>query len=88
MTLKEKILEFLTDGGMFEEQAAQVFEAVKSADENEAMRDRWNDTAEDYPSVLVSALNISAATHAVKWIDENLPQSWFRPVFASFAGME
>ena len=88
MTLKEKVLKFLTDGGMFDEQAAQVFEAIKNSDENEAMRERWNEPAEDYPSVLVSALNVSAAVHAVEWLDENLPLAWFRPVFAGFAGMD
>jgi hypothetical protein len=82
MTLEEFAIKHLTDNGMFDAQAKQVIESVKSAKENEAMQGRWNDDSEGYPSSMMGVLIYTVNNHAVEYIDKNCPKAWFRPIFA------
>lgn len=81
MTIEEKLVEILVSNGMFDTQAKEVLRNVKADKVNKPMRQRWNDALEDYPEILVNALWINTKQHALKWIDENAPQAWFRPMF-------
>lgn len=81
MSFKQWILNQLTDRGMFDDQAATVFEAFKNDNQNEAMLLRWNDLVDDYPVSMRAVLLLGIKTFALKWIDENCPQAWFRSMF-------
>ncbi len=81
MTIKEKLVDMLHDGGMFREQATAVVERVIADPANESMAGRWNDTPEDYPPAILNLAWFSTKRHALAWIDENCPQAWFRGMF-------
>lgn len=83
MTIEEKLVEMLVNDGMFDTQANQVMERVKSNKINEAMIGCWGDATEGYPETLFMPLWASTKDHALEWIDENLPQAFFRPMFVS-----
>jgi hypothetical protein len=50
---------------------------------NEAMADRWDDDIEGYPPNFPSIVLYSLRKNAVAWVDENLPEAFWRPLFAS-----
>lgn len=83
MTIEERLIEMCVDCGMFDTQAKEVLDRVKADKVNEPMKQRWNDAPEDYPEILFNVIWINTKQHALEWIDENLPQAWFRPMFAS-----
>ncbi len=56
---------------------AQAKEAEVTID----MKERWGDAVEDYPPVMVNVLWVSVKHIAVEWIDRELPEAWFRPMF-------
>lgn len=41
----------------------------------------WDAPATDYPSVMYALWFASIKPIALKWIDENKPQAWFREMF-------
>jgi hypothetical protein len=47
-----------------------------------SMRQRWSDDADGYPLIIAVSNFISARPIAYKWICENVPDAWFRPVFS------
>ena len=81
MTIKQWSLKYLTDRGMFPEQAEESFRRNANDPANEAMEDRWNDDVEGYPSQLRAVLALSLNWWALQYIDETCPQAWFRPMF-------
>jgi len=83
MTLEEKIKEMLFERGLFEDQAKEIFDMMREDKANESMQDRWRDDIAGYPEPLLAVLWMSAKLTAVQWIDDNCPQAWYRPLFAS-----
>ncbi len=83
MTLEEKFKKLLFESGMFESDAEAVMEAVKADSANKAMAGRWSDMAEGYPKALYGLLWVEVKRAALKYIDANCPQAWFRPMFAA-----
>jgi hypothetical protein len=81
MSIEEKIEQLLQQNGMFPDQAKAVMARVKDDEANSPMSDRWGDSADEYPPVIISLAWLSAKHHAIEWIDENLPKAWFRPMF-------
>jgi hypothetical protein len=81
-TFEQWSVRYLVDRGMFENQAAQVFQSVKSDEVNAPMAKRWNDTIDGYPPVMLNVLALGLNRAATQWIDANLPNAWYRPVFA------
>lgn len=83
MTTKEKLKKFLTDNGMFEEQADAVLEVA--IPQIEALVPdysfTWERPANEYPPVLYAVMLSIVKEEAVKWIDANLPMAWYRPMF-------
>lgn len=41
----------------------------------------WDSPAQEYPHKFYTATFVAVARVALKWIDENIPQAWFRPMF-------
>jgi hypothetical protein len=83
MTTKEKLVDILVNKGMFEKQAKEVIELAipvldKMADDYKITYDSdWT----GYPSVLYSVWYVSIKPIALKWIDDNKPNAWFREMF-------
>lgn len=69
----------LYNNGLFENQAEAVLDRVIA--QSEPMKGRWNDRVSDYPPAITTVLFLSAKLEAVKYIDENCPQHWARPMF-------
>ena len=81
MTIHEFVVKHLTDNGMFPDQASAVFAAVETDKANESMAQRWNDQVEDYPKPLFAVILLVVNRKALDWIESNLPQAWFKPMF-------
>lgn len=81
MTFKEKALEMLTANGMFDDEAAEVFERIVADGANAAMQGRWNDDVSGYPEMMVNVLWLTVKTNAAEWIAEHRPLAWYRPLF-------
>jgi hypothetical protein len=74
----------LEQRGMFPNQAEEVMvefrkRAVQALGENNAYR--LGDEVEGYPKQFLLLLLMDLSTCAVEWIDKNLPEAWFRPMF-------
>ncbi len=84
MTIQEHIHKYLVNKGMFESQANAVLEAIRNDPDPLLidLRIRLNEQAADYPEVFLAALSFTVDRCVLKWIDANLPQAWYRPMFA------
>jgi len=78
-TFNEYFLKYLVINGMSSEQAIDIMATVK--EEDSPMKGRWNDTFEGYPDTMLPILMFGVRREALKYIDENCPKAWFRPVF-------
>ena len=81
-TIEEKLKQMLIDKGLFEDMAEEIMQQVKADDINAVMTNRWGEPVEGYPGSVLAVLWISTRDTALEWIDENLPNAWFRPLFA------
>ena len=56
-------------------------------DEKWSLINKWldnePDNADGYPTTMMAVLIVGINTEAVRWIDENLPKAWYRPMFAT-----
>lgn len=80
MTFEDFVKDYLTDHGMFESQAAQVVEGLKT--DLDGMQGQWGKNICDYPAPMRAVVILAARRAAVKWTDANLPMAWFREIFA------
>ena len=80
-TIEQKLTQRLVDNGLFEDMAEKIMQQIK-ADDNGTMQGRWGDSIEDYPDIMLAVLWVTVRDTALEWIDENLPNAWFRPLFA------
>lgn len=88
MTTREKLEGALMQMGLFNKQASAIIERCipiidfQSWEAADGYDITWDSPAEDYPSILY---NIWMATVvkkvALKWIDKNIPQAWYREMF-------
>lgn len=82
MTFEQIALTHL-QSAMFPKDADAVIVRMKAAEENKDMFDRWAHDEDGYPPEMKLIVIYSANVHAVKWIDENVPRAWYRPMFAN-----
>jgi hypothetical protein len=82
MTVEQRILSMLKKNGMFDTQAAKVLETIKADDIFADMKGRWNDSEDDYSPIMISTIWFSAKREALALIDKDMPNAWFRPMFA------
>jgi hypothetical protein len=85
MTIREKLELMLVKNGMFESQAKEVMdiaisELIKSVDVT-YYEINFNRNSNEYPEVLYSVLYMSIKPIALKWIEDNKPMAWFKPMF-------
>lgn len=83
MTTKEKLKKMLIDCGMLDSQADEVLgEAIPQIESlTPNYRITWDRPASEYPDALYNAMWLPLRDAALKWIDKNAPQAWFRPMF-------
>ena len=81
MTFEQKIQEMLVANWMFESQAKEVINEMKKDKWIESMEGRWNDDISGYPDTIVNAMWFAAKTAALDYIEKNIPQAWFKPMF-------
>lgn len=81
MNFKEAMVKAMTSRGMFPSQAEEVIEKYIVSDEANTMMDRWHEDIGGYPEALQNVLWMGVKDYAAKWLEENLPQAWFRPMF-------
>lgn len=83
MTTKERLKKMLTDYGMFDNQADEVLAEAIPQIESLILNYRiiWDRPASEYPDVVYNVMWLTLCDAALKWIDKNAPQAWFRPTF-------
>ncbi len=83
MTTKERLKKMLTDKGMFDSQANAILrEAIPKIESmTPNYRITWDRPASEYPDVVYNVMWRPLCEAALKWIDENMPEAWFRPMF-------
>lgn len=84
MTLQEWAIKQLTSRGMLPDQALKVLAQYKERSEAGALVDAWNQPIEKEESYLLMLVVIrdGLLAEGLLWIDANLPQAFFRPMFA------
>ncbi len=83
MTTQERLINELTKRGMFESQAKEVLELAKPKIESiiEDYKITWNSSSDDYPNSIYNVWFMTVKSIALKWINENKPEAWFKPMF-------
>lgn len=82
MTIEEKIRQRLDERGVWGDHQDAIVEASKQSVKLEAMKDRWQEDVDGHFSATIAATWLSVCYVALDWIDENLPQAFFRPLIA------
>lgn len=80
-TFKQFAEQFLTDNGMFDNQVADVMKRLMESEAADPMRGRWDQAMSGYPAIMKNVLVLNVKAEALKYIDENCPEAWFRPCF-------
>lgn len=81
MTFEEKAIDMMFKRGMSKVQAHEILKMVKEDSVNDPMKGRWHDNMEGYPDEFSFILWYTVKEHALEYIDEKIPQAWFRPMF-------
>lgn len=74
MSIEDSIKKYLRLNGMSQKQAQAVVDGMK-ANDSIGMSQRWADSADDYPSVVLESLYLMADSMALEWIDANVPEA-------------
>lgn len=81
MTFRESMIKAMTTRGMFESQAIEIMNLYIYSDMSVSMSGRWDDDAIAYPDQMQFVLWIGVKHFAFRWIEDNLPEAWFKPMF-------
>lgn len=82
MTWQDYVENYLKDRGVyFEAHLKGMMEYIKNDPSMEGMKNRWNHPVEDV-NPMKAMLRLIAKRKALEWIDENLPNAFFRPLFS------
>ncbi len=81
-TVREKMEEMLYQNGLFEDQAKEIMDIAVESDSFESMKENWNKDASGYPPIIINICWVGVKGVALKWIDNNVPEAWFRDVFS------
>lgn len=82
-TTRQRFEKMLVDNCMFEEQAKSVMEiAMPIIDATmENYKFTWDRPADEYPEQLYNVVFLSIRPIALKWIEDNIPNAWVKPIF-------
>ena len=81
MTFNEYVKKFCVDRGMWPEQAQSVLKNMQDDKSFGFDSLRWTDHIEGYPQPMMIAFSINIKLAALDFIDKNMPQAFFRPLF-------
>jgi hypothetical protein len=83
MTIKQTLINMLIERGMFLSQANEVMELAvpQLNDLVEGYSISLDSRSDDYPKEIYKVLFGCIRPIALKWIDDNKPQAWYRDVF-------
>jgi len=81
-TFHDSAKNMLVQNGMFDADAETVINAMMKEEEYSNMRNRWHEDTGNYPWMLLNVIMMQTHRYAYKWICENTPQAWFRPLFS------
>lgn len=84
-TFESYIMTQLQARGLWDYQAREIMTTLKADDIMKDMAQRWQDSPDGYPPALLVGVWMNAERHALRWIDENMPEAWFRPLFVKEA---
>lgn len=87
-TIAQALKQRLTEYGMSEQQADQVLteEVIQKLQEDMTVDEYkidFSSKASDYPPIILGMIFQKLKPIAMKWIEENKPQAWFKPMFES-----
>lgn len=83
MNTKQKLESMLIKRGMFDSQVESIMKiAIPELNELVGRYDiTWDRPSDEYPDVIYNILFIAIKPIALKWINENKPKAWFKPMF-------
>lgn len=81
MIFTDKLKELLMENGLSSDDADKVMKLVVNDPVNKAMEGRWHEDVSGYPPAIINLMWMSTKPIALKWIDDNCPLAWFRPMF-------
>ncbi len=82
MTVEQKLLTYLTDRGMSDNQAKEVLsDYLKSVAKDTDYQITLGSDSGSYPNEVYHALFSGLNHQAVQWIEKNVPLAWFKPMF-------
>lgn len=82
MTIRETLHKYLTDRGLWPQEADAVIDAYRDHDTTpDDMTRRMNDDTEGYPPQMMPVLIMCVKAEAVRWIDANKPKHFARAAF-------
>jgi hypothetical protein len=82
MTFRQQFASELEGNGMFPDQAARVLVRYLDGPLGQSMLGRFDDEVSAYPPAIVGVVRMGIKQVALEYIDETMPEAWFRPVFA------
>ncbi len=89
MNIFDTLKKNLEDNGVLGEQAKAIMEIAYNHESFNNISDRWCDDAGGYPLGFMNILFDILRPIAYKWICENAPHAWFRPIFSpGIVGLE
>jgi hypothetical protein len=83
MTIREYVVQYCSDRGMFPADAATVAQLAKNSPLNAMLRERWESDVKTIPATSVIALTLAVDVVALDYIDRHHPDAWFRSMFKS-----
>lgn len=81
MTFEEKIISMLIENGMWQSQTEKVLKIFKKSQESAFMIGIWDHEINDYPKEMLGVIWMGVKPTALKWIDENKPEAFYRDMF-------
>ena len=82
MTFRELANKHLSERGLFQKDIQAIIElAEKDPVFDGSMTNRWGDDLSGYPPEIKGTFLMGINSVALKYIDENIPKAWFRPLF-------
>lgn len=83
MTIEQKLTDLLIKRGMNSTDAQAVMSEFKPQGYNKALQMRWDESADNYPSVIFASITVALFDTTVRWIDQNKPEAWYRGNFVT-----
>jgi len=81
MTIYEYMIGKMIKNGLTPDQATEVMGIAMSAPSTHNVIGKWEDDITKYESMLITHLWFDVKKHGLRWIDANIPESYFRILF-------